>query len=506
MTDTLPLPALVEAFRARLRAAAPSDDTQLIETHISLVLLAGEFAYKFKKPVNFGFVDFSTLERRRQFCTRELALNARYAPRLYLGVETVDIDGQREYAVRMRRFPAHATLAELLAGAGVDARLVQTFAGQLATQQRAAAPVEAGARPGSAALVRQQMEAVISAPLAALLPAALREALEVHLDKAMPLFTARQAAGHVRDCHGDLHCANVVAYEGVLQAFDCIEFNDELRVIDSLSDAAFLLMDLDQRDAPQLGHQFLNSYLEAADDYAGLHVLALYCAYRALVRAKVALLRGAQVSAGSAAEHGQALRHIALAQAYLLPQGRAGLVLTHGVSGSGKSHYAQKLAARSGFIHLRSDIERRRLAGLALDARSGSAPHAGLYEAAMNTATYARLLTLAREVLSAGYSVVVDATFLKEDDRAPFIALASACGAPVHILCCDAPPDELRRRVATRAALGEDVSEATVEVLERQLRQAYALTPHERCLRVTTDMIEGGGRSLAALGRPRAHL
>ena len=135
MTDTLPLPALVEAFRARLRAAAPSDDTQLIETHISLVLLAGEFAYKFKKPVNFGFVDFSTLERRRHFCTREVALNARYAPRLYLGVETVDIDGQREYAVRMRRFPAHATLAELLAGAGVDARLVQTFAGQLATQR-----------------------------------------------------------------------------------------------------------------------------------------------------------------------------------------------------------------------------------------------------------------------------------------------------------------------------------------------------------------------------------
>jgi predicted kinase len=218
------------------------------------------------------------------------------------------------------------------------------------------------------------------------------------------------------------------------------------------------------------------------------------------------MLRSAQDPTRSASEHNQALRHIALAQAYLLPQGHAGLVLTHGVSGSGKSHYARQLAARSGFIHLRSDIERRRLAGLALDARSGSAPHAGLYEASMTTATYARLLTLAGEVLRAGYSVVVDATFLKADDRAPFIALAAACDAPVHILCCAAPADELRRRVATRAALGEDVSEATVEVLERQLLRASALMPHEQRLRVTTEVIEGGDTSLAALGRPRAHL
>lgn len=505
MTASLSLTALVEAFRARLIARGEGDRAELIETHISLVLLAGEFAYKFKKPVDFGFVDFSTLARRAHFCAREVALNARFAPRLYLGVETIEEHGTREYAVRMRRFPRDATLAELVARGAVAPDRLQAFARHLAVQHAAAPPVSVESPLGSASLARQQVEASLQAPLADRLPPGFGDTLRARLDVAMPLLQARHDHGHVRDCHGDLHCANVVEFEGELQAFDCIEFNDELRIIDTLSDAAFLLMDLDQRGACTLGHAFLNAYLEQADDYAGLALLPLYCAYRALVRAKVALLRAAQAPDAAHSARDEAERHVALAARYLAPRGRAGLVLTHGVSGSGKSHYARRLAARAGFIHLRSDIERRRLAGLALDARSDSAPDSGLYTPAMSAATYARLLDLATHCLAAGYSVVVDATFLKAAERAPFIALAAAQGAPLHILACAAPAAELRRRVAERAAHGSDASEATLEVLERQLAQMSALTAQESALVFSAEKLEGDDASLAALGRPRAH-
>jgi hypothetical protein len=358
---------------------------------------------------------------------------------------------------------------------------------------------------GTAALSRAQIEASAQSPLAALLPTALRDALRARLERAMPLLADRHRQGYVRECHGDLHCANVVNFEGVLQAFDCIEFNDELRIIDTLSDAAFLLMDLDRRGAATLGHGFLNSYLEARDDYAGLALLPLYCAYRALVRAKVALLRAAQSDERAAVERDDAMRHVELAGRYLLPTGRAGLVLTHGLSGSGKSHYAGQLAARAGFIHLRSDIERRRLAGLALDARSHSAPDSGLYTAAMTRATYGRLAQLAGSALAAGFSVVVDATFMDPADRVPFAALAQRCGAPYHILVCSAPVIELRRRIAARAARGDDPSEATIEVLERQIRQATPLSAQESASAVAADRLADDDAALLALGRSRAH-
>lgn len=501
MSPTPALAAVVDAFRARLVARGEGQDAVIVETHISLVLLAGEFAYKFKKPVDFGFVDFSTLARRQHFCAREVALNARYAPRLYLGVETVDELGVREYAVRMRRFGTAATLAELLTRDAVSAEQIATFARAVAAQHACAAQDDA--ELGSATLARHQIEASMAAPLTDMLPAALRETLLARLAATMPRLSQRHAQGHVRDCHGDLHGGNVVEFEGVLQAFDCIEFNDELRVIDTLSDAAFLVMDLDSRGAASLAHVFLNTYLEHADDHGGLDLLPLYCAYRALVRAKVGMLRAAQNPAAAAASRMEAERHIELAGRYVAPRGDAGLVLTHGVSGSGKSHCARRLATLSGFIHLRSDIERRRLAGLALDARSNSAPDSGLYSADMTRATYERLLAVARVALTAGYSVVVDATFMTVSERSPFIELAAQLHTPLHILACHAPEHELRRRINERAALGSDASEATVAVLERQLRQVQAPHAREGARVLDSEDFDWSAESLAALGRPR---
>ena len=505
MNAALSLAALVAGFLTKLTAAGRGHDAQVIETHISLVLLAGEFAYKFKKPVNFGFVDFSTLAQRRHFCAREVALNRRFAPHIYLDVEDVEVAGNQDCAVRMRRFPRDATLDALLTRNQVDSAALSAFARQLAGLHATAPPAASAAPFGSAALVRAQVEACIETPLAALLAPHLHNLLRRRLDEAMPLFAARRAAGFVRDCHGDLHSANVVAYEGELQAFDCIEFNEELRIIDTLSDAAFLLMDLDHHGASTRGHTFLNSYLETRDDYQGLALLPLYCAYRALVRAKVALLRGAQPGASADLERAQAVSHIALAERYLQPAGQPGLVLTHGLSGSGKSHHARWLATQAGFIHLRSDLERRRLADIALDLPSESTVDGGIYTAQMTRATYARLAMLSAAMLAAGFSVVVDATFLSATERGPFAALARNQGARFHILMCDAPADELRRRIVARAARGDDASEATLEVLEQQQRQYVALSASERKFALPAERLAGDTADLAALGRPRAH-
>ncbi len=499
------LATLVEGFLASLSAAGHGQQPQIIETHISLVLLAGEFAYKFKKPVNFGFVDFSTAAKRQHFCAREVALNRRFAPRIYLDVENVDVAGKQDWAVRMRRFPLDATLDALLSRAAVDTDLLCAFARRLAHLHATAEPVADTALFGSASMVRAQFDACCEAPLAALLSTQLSTLLNAGLDAAMPTFAARRTAGFVRDCHGDLHSANVVAYEAELQAFDCIEFNDELRIIDTLSDAAFLLMDLDHHGAATLGHGFLNSYLEARDDYQGLALLPLYCAYRALVRAKVAMLRGAQAGASAEREHAQATSHIALAERYLQPSGRPGLVLTHGLSGSGKSHHARWLAAQRGFIHLRSDIERRRVAGLPLDEPSGNRVEGGIYTAQMTRATYARLATLSATALAAGYSVVVDATFLHAAERAPFAALAKTHGASFHILMCEAPEQELQRRIVARAARGGDPSEATLEVLAQQQRHYEGLSADERRLAVPAAGLAADTTTLAKLGRARAH-
>ena len=505
MNSELSLTALVEGFLATLTGAGHAQHAHIVETHISLVLLAGEFAYKFKKPVDFGFLDFSTLAKRQHFCAREVALNRRFAPRIYLDVENVEVAGRQECAVRMRRFPLDATLDALLTRAAVDSEMLCAFARQLAHLHATAMPVVGAAPFGGAALVRAQIEACLEPPLAALLSLQLHSLLKARLDAAMPAFAARRAAGFVRDCHGDLHSANVVAYEGELQAFDCIEFNDELRIIDTLSDAAFLLMDLDHHGASTLGHAFLNSYLESRDDYQGLALLPLYCAYRALVRAKVALLRSTQQGASAEHEHAQATSHVALAERYLQPAGQAGLVLTHGLSGSGKSHHARWLAAQSGFIHLRSDIERRRLVGVPLDEPSDSRLDGGIYTAQITHATYARLASLSAAALAAGYSVVVDATFLNAAERAPFAALAQTHGARFHILMCDAPDDELRRRIVARAARDDDASEATLEVLQQQQRQYLPLSTSELRIALAAESLARDPARLADLGRPRAH-
>ncbi|MEQ8496975.1 MAG: AAA family ATPase, partial [Gammaproteobacteria bacterium] len=456
-------PALERAIGrldALLAARGEGGARERFDTHISAIIVTDDHAYKFKKPVDFGFVDFTTLARREYFCAQEVMLNGRFAPALYEGVETITDDNGEvlDYAVRMRRFDSRATLDHLVPAGAIDALAIAAFADGLARIHAGLEPVAAGDPLGSAATAGAQILATLEAPLAAHLDAALAARVRETCARLQPRLAVRQAEGHVRDCHGDLHLSNLVRHDGRLLAFDCIEFNDALRVIDTLADAAFLLMDLDKYGAHELGHVFFNAYLEASGDYDGLDLLPLYLAYRSLIRAKVALLAEDSDAAT------RATAHVALARRYLLPPGEPGLVVTHGLSGSGKSHAARRLAAGSGFLHLRSDVERRRLAGLAPGAASGSRLGSGLYTRAASAQTYARLHDLARRALRAGFSVVVDAACLLRAERAPFFALAHELGVPCHLLWCEAPLTELERRIEARRAAADDPSEATLEV------------------------------------------
>ncbi|MGR8921827.1 MAG: AAA family ATPase, partial [Gammaproteobacteria bacterium] len=338
-----------------------------------------------------------------------------------------------------------------------------------------------------AAQLRGSLEHLAGVDAADGLPAAVGRMLERQRTRLM----ARKADGRVRECHGDLHLGNVLLGEDGAVLFDCIEFSDELRIIDTMSDLAFLVMDLDCRGHDDFANALLNEYLDESGDYAGICVLDLYCAYRALVRAKVAELQRRGGGGEELAPRRDAyLEH---ARAWLGPRGRPGLVITCGVAGSGKSHRAAALAAGSGFVHLRSDRERRRLG-----PDEGADPQR--YSAARTAATYTRLYDLAATILAAGHSVVVDATFLERHWRRRFAALANDARAQFHILHCDAPPAVLTERIEARRREGRDLSEATVGVMQAQLERLEPFADDER----GAVLAAGDLGAASALGCPRS--
>ncbi len=484
----------------------PVAAVRVIETHISWVMLTGHYAYKIKKPVNLGFADFSTLGLRRHYCEEELRLNRRFAPELYLDVVTIrgDAGAPRiggdgpvlDYAVRMREFPQEALASRALAAGTFGATEVDALADLVAKFHSTAPATRAGDRLGAPASVlasaRQNFDQML--PLVRAAPddralRALRHWTEREFAAREAAFDARRRDGFVRECHGDLHLGNIALLDGRPVPFDCIEFNDEFRWIDVMSEAAFLAMDLEDRGRADLAWRFLNRYLEATGDYEGLGVLRFYLVYRALVRAKVHLMRSRQPRVARAeksrlvhAFHG----YLALAGRYAAPP-RAALVIAHGLSGCGKTTATQPLIESMGAIRLRSDIERKRQHGLAPLAASGSGMAGGIYTEEANTALYRRLGVLAQEMLAAGYSMVVDAAFLKRAEREAFRAAAERCGAVFLILDFHAPLDVLRARVAARAARADDASEAGLEVLERQVGTREPLTPAEMTSAVAVD-------------------
>jgi aminoglycoside phosphotransferase family enzyme/predicted kinase len=497
---------LIRALQAPALYEHPVGDIRLIETHISWVILTGEIVYKIKKAVNFGFLDFSTLEKRHFYCQEEVRLNRRFAPDTYLDVIAVkgtmehpSFHGEGrpiEYAVRMRQFPQQALLSSMASRHGVTPDHIDEIAGMVAAMHARAAVADAGTRYGLPHEIHQWVMENFTHIQPVLRDSDRREQLE-YLEHwcqqefriKESLIQSRKADGFVRECHGDLHLGNLALIDGRITPFDCIEFNPYLRWIDVMSENAFLVMDLQDRGYPELAYRFLNALLQQTGDYAGVRILRYYLVYRALVRAKVAALRLSQAPMSvetEAAAWDEYESYVQLAASYARSVTPA-MIITHGVSGSGKSWVASRLATSLGAIQVRSDVERKRLFGYRMDAKTGSGVQTGIYTARAGLQTYARLADLARFLIEGGYTAIVDAAFLRRNERDRFRQLAGQLGVPFVLLHFSADEDTLRQRIRVRQDSGHDPSEAGVEVLETQLTSQEPLDSDESLHTVTIE-------------------
>ena len=465
-------------------------DLEILETHISWVVLTGPYAYKIKKPVDLGFLDFTTLDRRRHFCEEELRLNRNWAPTLYLEVVAIcDEDGRPvidgngppiEYAVKMRQFPQSARLDAQLDAGLLRARDVHALANTIA-ENHARAPVAAFDSAASALdRVSTPMHENFP-PLDALADAGqlrrIRDWTEQQLRESSAMLAARHKDGFVRECHGDLHLANLVRLDTGIVAFDCVEFSSDLRTLDVINDVAFLAMDLIARKRRDLAYVFLNRYLECTGDYVGMALYGLYFVYHCMIRAKVAAI-------GDDADKMQHYVDVALRWIDRKP---ARIAAMHGLSGSGKTTLSDRLLTLIPALRVRSDVERKRLFGLREDQSSESAVGAGIYTDDAKSDVYSRALEIADGLLVAGLNVIVDASFLRHGDRQRLTALARRHGVEPVWLDTSAPDDELARRLVERARTGRQISEADVQVLELQMQSRDPLTPEERARTVSID-------------------
>ncbi|WP_404437476.1 AAA family ATPase [Stutzerimonas chloritidismutans] len=501
--------ALIAALQNPALYPHSVDGFRVIETHISWVILTGAYAYKMKKPVDFGFLNFTHLADRKHFCEEELRLNQRMAPDVYLRVVPITgaadapvIDGEGEpieYLLQMREFPQTQLMAEVQARGELTDAHIDALAEQIAQFHLNIPQVPAGHPLNNAdaivAPMRQNFEQI--RPLLNEKPDlqqldALSDWTETSIARLRPLLEQRSQQGFIRECHGDLHLGNATIIDNKVVLFDCIEFNEPFRLIDIASDAAFLAMDLEDRGLKCQARRFLNGWLERTGDYAALELLSLYKAYRALVRAKVSLFRLHQEQ--DAVQRRVILRqyrsYANLAESYSAIPSRF-LAITHGVSAVGKSHVALRLVEALGAIRLRSDLERKRLYGEPTE-RHDVVVNAGIYSAEATEATYDRLHSLAEAALNAGFSVVIDATYLKQSQRQAAWQVAESTGVPFIILACEAPDAVIEQWLTQRQAEGGDPSDATMAVVKAQQASREPLSESEQLLSRLINTPEAG--------------
>lgn len=491
--------ALIRALQNPSLYDHPIEHFEVLETHISWVLLTGPYAYKIKKPVNLGFVDFSTLETRRFFCFEELRLNRRLAPQLYLDVITITRDVQApmlngcgppiEYAVKMRQFPQGSRLDLVLAQGELQSIHLDQLAQEIASFHGQIDVASEHSPFGTPEIIHRSVTENFEQIPSHLLALADRTGLErvrAWMEQEYVAhwkdFTARKDGGYIKECHGDLHLGNMTVLNDRVTVFDCIEFNENLRWIDVMSEVAFLVMDLEDRGRSDLADRFLNAYLEQTGDYVGLSVLRFYQVYRAMVRAKVACIRLGQCGLTEQEKkqiQAEFLGYLALAERFTQPS-RPAILITHGLSGSGKTTISQLALECLGAIRMRSDVERKRLVGLTAETRSGASLNAGIYSEHITEATYQRLEELTRTVIKTGLPVIVDATFLQRRQRDAFHHLAERLRVPFLILDVQTSEPVLRSRVSQREQDGRDASEANVAVLEQQLAHRELLGQDEQ--------------------------
>jgi len=488
------LPELIKKLMQPQRYEGSLSRVELVQTHISWVLLAGDFAYKIKKPIKLQFLDFSTLAMRRHYCELELRLNQRYSPEIYLevlGIYNSALDPRwtgsgppLEFAVKMRRFPEAMRLDHVCERDELSAEVVVELAARVVAMHegasRAAELSEFGnvdsilgpALDNFESLEHEFLDDVTRSRLAT-----LKEWTEAEFSRLSDLMHVRKLAGLVRECHGDLHLGNLVLLNGQVRMFDCIEFSENLRWIDVANDIAFVYVDLVGHGKQGLANLFFSAVLGKGSDFDATEVLRFYAVYRALVRAKIAGIRSQQT------HHAMQifLEGIALAESLTAPS-TPRLVITHGLSGCGKSVASAELITResnSGMLWLRADVERKKLYGRALTDHAGEAPNEGMYNEDAHARTYSHLLHLTEKLLCGGWSVVVDATFLRRGDRELFRGLACRLGLAFSVLAPEATIAQLKERLRGRILRGDDASDADENLLGQQSAELEPLASDE---------------------------
>lgn len=499
MTDPANLPPLIQRMLQPDFYPHPvSEPMQLFQTHVSYVVTTGTFAYKLKKPVNFGFLDYSTLEQRKHFCEEELRLNERGAgATIYKGVVPISetdgkfvLDSDRhpvEYAVKMKQFPQDTLLSSLVERGELTEELLRRLAVEVAEFHRKSATNDYIRSFGTVEQVRQafdenyeQTAGYIGGPQTQQQFDETKAYTDRFFAERGDLFERRMAQGYIRECHGDLHLRNISYWHDELLLFDCIEFNEPFRFVDVMYDIAYIVMDLDVRDRPDLRAAFLNAYVEETGDWEGLLVLPIYVSRQTYVRAKVAsfLLDDPLASeADKQKAYDTAAMYYKLAWKYTQPPpGR--LMLMAGLSGAGKTTVAREIVRQTGAIHIRSDAVRKHLGGLPIHERGD----ASLYTPEMSAKTYDQLLSLGVTLAANGYTVVLDAKYDRQERRQVAIEQAKTHNLPLQMVYCTAPMDVLRDRVEQRQG---DIADATVDVLAQQSFDAF--TGAEQPFVVTVD-------------------
>lgn len=464
---------------------------QHLETHISTLFLTGDFVYKIKKPVGFGFLNFTKLSDRKHFCEEELRINQRTAPSLYLDVIPLyanpqgfsltrlsDDDIVIEYAVKMRQFDTQQQFDLLLELRAISLKDIEDLAAEIAHFHSHAETAALDIPWGMPDLLLEPCLENLN-----LLESdndehqsSLQHLQKWTKNKAKALkyvFTERKKT-KVRECHGDMHLANIARIDGKLTLFDALEFSKKLRWIDVASDLAFLLMDLESHEHCSFSNHLLNHYLSITGDFEQIQVLQFYKVYRALVRAKVAHLQQ---------QADLTERYLSLAIRYT-QQNTPTLFITFGLSGSGKSWGSSKIADLFGLIHIRSDVERKRLAGLVATDREQTTFGKGLYSKAMSDKTYEELARIAKLLVQNGQSVIVDATFLKYNERTTFAALAQTQNIHFTVLHFHASTKQLEQNILARAQRNDDASDADIDVLHKQLAVYDKLQKNEHVITI----------------------
>lgn len=483
-------------------------DVRMVQTHVSCVFFVGDRAYKLKRPVTFGFLDFSTRGARERACRREVELNARLAPDVYLGVSTVlGVDGAPcDHLVVMRRMPEDRRLATLVtSGADVDGHL-RRIARTIAVFHAAAGTSDEITAAGSheaiaenwAANVREMRPFVGSIVSHGDLER-IEHLARDYLAGCERLLALRARTGAIRDGHGDLLADDIFCLDDGPRILDCIEFDDRLRYADVVADIAFLAMDLERLGRPDLSDRLVGHYRRFSGDTFPRSLVDHHIAYRALVRAKVACLRAAQGEPDASAE---AVRLLGLAHEHLR-RARPVLTVVGGTPGTGKSTLARGLADARGWGLLRSDEVRKDLAGVPHLARAGAPFGADIYSPAMTSATYDEMLIRARHALEMGTSVVLDATWAGRRPRAAARAVASAARADLVQVRCDAPQDVASARLRARGLAGGDPSDATADIAGA-LRDRFQPWPDARTIVTTGPEDEVLREALAAIEGARA--